>query len=344
MQNPRLKLFVLEFITAGGLSDTALPETLLKEGVMMRDALLQDLVKLDQFSLITMHDARIAPNAMVEQSLAVFPNSFESTFKRVLKQVDLVWIIAPESDGILQQLQQHCLDEQRLFLGCGAHAIKHTSNKLLCTDLLAKANILHIPSFTFEAWRNRHDVRQDALFSKIGQQWVVKPIDGVGCDRVRLFEHDLAVDAWLHQAKMPQQYLIQPYYQGVPASIAMLCVNGKGWLLSCNQQHIQEQGDALALTGITINGLSQYWTQLQVLCDAVAQMLPDAKGYIGVDAIIDVEHHTITVVEINPRLTTSYVALSQATACNVAELVVDCILNEAFNMPTIEKNKVKINL
>lgn len=43
------------------------------------------------------------------------------------------------------------------------------------------------------------------------------------------------------------------------------------------------------------------------------------------------------VVDVNPRLTTSYVGLSRVAGFNVAEAIVDAVLNN--KLPTIQKNK-----
>ena len=73
-------------------------------------------------------------------------------------------------------------------------------------------------------------------------------------------------------------------------------------------------------------------------------MLPDALGYVGVDVIIDKENDKIYVLEINPRLTTSYVGLADALALNPAKLLLDGMLASPFVMPKIAKNVVELSL
>jgi predicted ATP-grasp superfamily ATP-dependent carboligase len=131
----------------------------------------------------------------------------------------------------------------------------------------------------------------------------------------------------------------------VAASFSMLCRNGKAWLLSCNEQHIEHDGCHFKLTGITINGMSNYWQRFETIARKIAKMLPDALGYIGVDVIIDTDNESkIYVVEINPRLTTSYVGLEQALDYNPAKLILDCVLNDKFFVPNLAKKQVDIKL
>jgi predicted ATP-grasp superfamily ATP-dependent carboligase len=125
----------------------------------------------------------------------------------------------------------------------------------------------------------------------------------------------------------------------------MLCRNGKAWLLSCNQQHIANDGDQFRLSAISVNGMTSYWQRFETIARKIAKMLPDALGYMGVDVIIDTANdHKIYVVEINPRLTTSYVGLEMAIGCNPAKLILDCTLNDRFLMPNIARKQVEVQL
>jgi predicted ATP-grasp superfamily ATP-dependent carboligase len=143
-------------------------------------------------------------------------------------------------------------------------------------------------------------------------------------------------DRYLH-------YLAQPYQQGIAASISMLCRNGKAWLLSCNRQHIECDGNQFKLRGVTVHGMQAYWQRFETIARKIAQMLPDALGYIGVDVIVDTASNKIYVLEINPRLTTSYVGLREALNANPAKLILDCILNDRFEMPNFTSNSLLQN-
>ena len=75
----------------------------------MRDALLRDLSELNAYQLIGLHDVRLEPSCMVSSSTAVAAGEFMKVFEALLLQVDLVWLIAPESDGHLHTLTELCL-------------------------------------------------------------------------------------------------------------------------------------------------------------------------------------------------------------------------------------------
>jgi predicted ATP-grasp superfamily ATP-dependent carboligase len=73
-------------------------------------------------------------------------------------------------------------------------------------------------------------------------------------------------------------------------------------------------------------------------------MLPDAVGCIGIDVIVDNKNDKIYVVEINPRLTTSYIGLHEAIGYNPAKIILECINEAKFIMPIIQRNVVEITL
>jgi tyramine---L-glutamate ligase len=317
----------------------------------MRDALLCDLADLNQYTLIGMHDARLAPSPLLAESHAVEGdhNAFKKLFKKLLKQVDYVWLIAPETDGILLALSELCYAESTKkngakLIGNGFHTVSVGTSKRLSAQTLQAEKIHTIPVYggdelmqpeTFEAilQANRHVT-----------QWLAKPEDGAGCEGIRLFESLAALRDWLRKTDNHLLYFAQAYQTGLSASFSLLCAGGKAWLLSANLQHIVIEGDRLKLTGITVNGASDYWQRFEAIAQKLVNALPDALGYVGVDVIIDAEQDQIYVIDINPRLTTSYIGLREAINHNPAQLILDCVLNDDFRMPTMAKNKVELSL
>lgn len=314
----------------------------------MRDALLRDLNALKQYQLITLHDVRLAPSEYAQKSMAVAAGEFKKVFKKALKQADLVWLIAPETDGVLLELTEQCLkaeekENDALLLGCGFDATLTGTSKSLCFEAMQAAHIFTLPVYAGE------DLMLPDYYDTLNQQnisqWVAKPEDGAGCEGIQVFDslHDLKL--WITEGNRYLNYLAQPYQAGVAASFSMLCRDGKSWLLSCNQQHITLDGSQFKLTGITVNGMLLYWQRFETIARKIAKMLPDALGYVGVDVIVDVENNDkIYVVEINPRLTTSYIGLHEALNYNPAKLILDCVLSDQFEMPVLTRKQVEIQL
>lgn len=325
----------------------ALPQSLLKEGALMRDALLGDLAETDKYEIITLHDARLTPSSFAALSIAVKPEQFKTCFEEALQQVDMVWLIAPESGGTLLELSELCYEAEKIengpvFIGSGFDTILTGTSKTLCYEALYEAGIYTLPVHAGD------DLLQAPYFESLQHQhiakWVAKPEDGAGCEGIRKFDslHDLK--DWIIQDERYLHYLAQPYQHGIAASFSMLCRNGKAWLLSCNRQHVVCDGSHFELKGVTVNGMLPYWQRFETIARKIAQMLPDALGYIGVDVIVEPKSDKIFVLEINPRLTTSYVGLHAALNANPAALILDCVLNDHFMMPNFSKNGLLQNV
>lgn len=352
MQNkPKKKLLVCEFITGGGLCAAPLSESLTKEGIMMRDALLRDLSDLSEYSIISMHDARLKPSLLLDESHAVQGDckSFETHFKKLLKKVDYLWLIAPETDGILLRFCKLCYAEEEkrgsvMLIGCGYDAVLIGTSKSLTCRTCEDEKIHTLPVYAGDKLLN------DAYFESVLQinshvkQWVAKPEDGAGCEGIRLFENLSDLRDWLVAENLSFNYFAQAFQIGFAASFCMLCAEGKAWLLSSNMQHVVQVKDRFQLSGVILNGAPQYWQRFETIARKLAKAMPDALGYVGVDVMIDQEQDQIKVIDINPRLTTSYVGLREAIGMNSAQLILDCVLNDNFKMPAIQKQTVEVKI
>jgi len=353
----RKKILVCEFITAGGYAAQPLPESLVKEGVLMRDALLRDLNELDRYEIISMHDSRLAPAQLAAQSLPVSGEFFKDIFTQAINNVDLIWLIAPETAGTLLDLCEICYEAEQskhghsehapIFIGSGYDTMLIGTSKTLCFEALRDAGINTLSVHAAEDLLTPEYYRQLTLQEPV--PWVAKPEDGAGCEGIRRFPSLTALKDWLEEDEAHLDYLVQPYQPGIAASMSILCRNGKAYLLSCNRQHIMIKDEQFRLTGITVNGMTAYRRTFETIARKIAQMLPDALGYIGVDMIVNPEGNRIDVLEINPRLTTSYVGLRHALNANPAQLILDCVLADQFSMPAfsnqgLAQNQVEITL
>lgn len=331
-----------------------MPASLAKEGEMMRDALLRDLqdcvsLEGEYYHMVTMHDVRLSPAINVHESYPIEGDfdAFESQFKQLIAQVDYVWLIAPETDEMLLRLSEHCyaLEETNnstCLIGCGYDAILTGTSKSLAFEALQEAHIHTLPVFAGDELLDATYVDKVIQSHPDVKQWVAKVEDGAGCEGMRLFDSLTGLRDWLMSENLAMNYFAQPFQAGVPASFCMLCAGGKAWLLSANLQHITQTSNSFKLTGLTLNGATAYWQRFETIARKLAKAMPDALGYMGVDVIIDGEQDKIFVIDINPRLSTSYVGLREAISANPAQLILDCVLRDNFKMPTITKNKVDV--
>lgn len=339
------KLFVCEFITGGGLIGQALPDSLVKEGTLMRDSLLYDLSCLP-YQVRTTLDERLSNPKHGGDCIKVSAgDDVWQVWKEQIKQADAVWLIAPETDGMLHYLTQvathttlafltqNCAIpgmEGALILGCGLESIEITSDKLATYLAFKQADILTLPTYTHENW------------TKGAGSWLAKPNDGAGCEETVYFDNANSLMHWLIQNKKLETHVIQPFKTGVPASISCVMYRGQAQLLSCNRQLIEMNHHELNYRGSEINGMCQHWQAFERIANDIARAIPDLAGYVGIDVIVD--EGEIFVLEINPRLTTSYAGLREAIGANPAELIINTLTDPNFKWPALQQNIVTVHV
>jgi predicted ATP-grasp superfamily ATP-dependent carboligase len=124
--------------------------------------------------------------------------------------------------------------------------------------------------------------------------------------------------------------VLQPYIEGDAASLSLLVRDGRAVILAVNRQHVAHFGGTLQFTGCSVNGLAAWRPLLADLADGIADALPDLWGYVGVDLILT--ESGAVVLEVNPRLTTSYVGLRASIGVNPAAWVL-ALLDDAAPLP-----------
>lgn len=296
---------------------------------MMRDALLRDLSLLPNIEVITTHDVRLGSPLLGSVPITAQDDAL-LLWRNLLQNCDAAFIIAPETGGQLADLVDLVNICNVLHLGSNLNAIKVTSSKYQTSQQLAKAGLNVVPTYYLNELVNKDSEGES-------QQWVIKLDDGAGCDGAIVFRNLVDVEQYLtHQVGIP---VIQPYISGIPASISMLCKNGKAWVLGCNLQKVELVDNQFVYRGSVVNGLSVNYTRFTNVAAQIAQAMPDLAGYVGVDVIVNEDD--ITILEINPRLTTSFVGLHQSLSINPSKLILDLFFEPQFTMPELyELNKL----
>ncbi len=320
----KLKVLVVEYITGGGFNKTELPDHLANEGLLMVQALLENLARVDSIETFVMLDTRLVGrlSVKVDHCLLVGPEqTFEQMLARQITECDAVWPIAPESDAILQALCETVAHSGKILLNSSHSAVRLTGNKWLTFIRLQAHSVACVQSYRLDQ------------FDYYSGGWIVKPVDGVGCENSYLISDRQEFDQVTAQLNK-SQFIIQPHLQGEKTSLSCLFKEGRGWLICANRQHFVIINKQYHLTGITVNFTDNILPYLD-LVQAIAQAIPDLWGYVGID-LIESEGQ-VQVLEINPRLTTSFAGIYDACEVNCAELVLGLL--EAN--PTFRQNNAK---
>lgn len=284
------------------MANEEIPPSLAREGALMRNALARDLSDIPSVSLITTHDARLKPPPGVA-SVAVEPGRDPwRLWSYCAAKCQVAWVVGPETDGLLTRLNDLCIEADAMVIGPDAQAITIGSSKILTSDILIAAGVPALPT-----WK-----ADDAPADRIGR-FVAKPDDGAGCTDTVLIE------GRIDRAALKPGTVLQPYAEGEAASLTVLRRNGVTTLLTANRQHVLIEQGVFRFGGVTLGGVSDRDGALAALADAVAKAIPGLDGIFGIDIVLTVNGPV--VVEVNPRLTTSYAGLREAIGVNPATLV-----------------------
>lgn len=308
------RIFVFEFITGGGLVDQPLPASLLREGTLMRDALLRDARDLPDTEVVTLHDGRLSglddrathgvTHNITECVTITNAGDFEAGFDAALDRCDAAIVLAPETGGVLASLVARVEASGRLLLGCDAETCRIAGSKSRTADHLARNGIAVLP----------HHADSDRIGRLTGTpgRWVVKPDDGAGCDGLQIVDDHLAAARVLRARGTG--HIAQPWFEGEARSMNLLCARGEAVLLSVNRQYLRHDGDRVSLAALGVGEVTSD-ARHAALAARIATALPGLLGHVGVDLL-----HTDDgplVVEINPRFSTSACALHGTLGLNL---------------------------
>ncbi len=259
-------------------------ESLVREGQMMLDAWLENFAKLSNVEIVIAE---------------------KNAFQQQIKTVDAVWVIAPEFDGILECLCRYVENANKRLLTSPSKAVALTANKLTTFQILQTAKIPTVPTEIFNSTQNYDQTKE----------WIIKPIDGVGAENTFLLT---SKNDWSALPLLEKNCIIQPHLNGEKTSLSCIFKNGEARLLCVNLQIFEVKSQQYVLKNIEVN-FKLDDGRYQKLASQIALAFPDLFGYVGVD-LIETENACF-VLEINPRLTTSFVGIEKALGLNVAELV-----------------------
>ena len=306
-----MRVFVFEYFTGGLAGD--IDHALLQEGAAMLRAALRDFAALPGVSPFTVVDARAASFVEGIPDVRAVSCRPEEGFAAALDECGAALVIAPETGGELARLAAAALHRGKLWLGCGVEAIHLCGDKLDFAARMKQAGIPHPATWPIACF-----FEPRAVFGH--KPWLTKPRDGTGAGQVALRAPGRRIECSHGPALIAQEYV-----DGEPMSVSVVSSQSECLVLSVNRQFIEREEGGLVYAGGEVLSLEPP-EEIGRMTQAVWRAVPGLTGYWGIDFIAT--PGGAVVIEVNPRLTTSYTALGAALDINPARAILSAAHGE----------------
>ncbi|SFJ10015.1 ATP-grasp domain-containing protein [Planctomicrobium piriforme] len=342
-----MQIFVSEFVCGGDWPDFKVPTSLLTEGRAMLLAVVTDLTQLPGVTVITTWDqclryARPTFPKGVQVYEVSSPTQTREVSLGLAAQSDRTLVIAPEFDDLLAARCELLRSNGARLLNCSTEAIRLATDKLAVYEMCVRAGIPTIETQLMGETRP-------------WPRCVVKRRDGAGSLDMRLVSSDVWWDIMRRRAD-PIEFIVQPYVSARALSVTAVVDNGQlRCLFPVGGQRLSDDGLFQYLGGAIpadVSRLSPFaempsieatsnsaphsrplspedrgeggWTAATELVSRVVGEIPGLHGLVGFDLLApDDQPGDLVLVEINPRLTTSYVGYRTLSTENLAALLLN---------------------
>jgi predicted ATP-grasp superfamily ATP-dependent carboligase len=324
------KLFVFEFVAGGGFNKEDIPLSLFCEGFAMLRAAIEDF-KTIGFEVETTLDERISKirEILKADNVLIVNNedNYIDFFKKALQENAYIFIIAPEFFDILYDLTRLAEQNKKILLSVDSKFVKFASSKLGTYQFFRNHNLF--PPKTVDIQSHEHGLNEVQLtndFRSMKKPVIIKPDDGVGAELIYFinddndFQHFLKIIKENNEKFQNRNFLMQQYIPGRDASVSLvgtesspipICTNAQFMSLSGISEPTQYLGGYSPIKEIPNSHFKK-------LVKALGQF--KTKGYFGVDILL-MSANFYACIEINPRLTTSYLGIRNIFEQNLFEFI-----------------------
>lgn len=297
-----LSVLVLEWVTGGGLAGSDLPASWAAEGRAMRLAIAADFASArhrDQpIRVVTTLDRRLNQEPGPWETVRIGPGELDHRLSRLAAGVDCIVLIAPETNGVLAELTRALETSPAILMGSASSAVETTADKARLAVVLESHGI---PTPASRLIDPREPLPRDAPYPA-----VLKPVDGAGSLDTFLIpgpNDRPAIPASMSRA------ILQPLVPGQAMSASFLVdPRGRSSLIAVGRQRMAITGGRFVYQG---GELPTPLPEAQPMLTQALTTVPGLRGFVGIDFIWNHDLEQATILEINPRPTTSWVGLAR---------------------------------
>jgi predicted ATP-grasp superfamily ATP-dependent carboligase len=323
-----LNILVYEHACGGGFAEGAVSPGILAEGFGMLRSIVSNLKTAGHEVTIILDEGLSRLNPPLEADCVIPIFSFKEAQQAILKtcvNIDAAYVIAPETGGTLQALVEFIEQNGVPLLNSRSNAIKSVSDKANLYETL-KANKLKTPK-TIRV--NVAQYVKEAIMNKFEFPVVFKPVDGVGCSGISIVHEASQVEGAIQKIDAElasESFMVQEYIEGEAVSVSLLCTGSKTLPISLNKQNVtlSTPNEASCYVGGAVPFEHKMKQKAFKTAEKVVACFSGLKGYVGVDLILTEKGPVI--VDVNPRLTTSFIGLSRVAGFNFGDVIANAAL------------------
>jgi tyramine---L-glutamate ligase len=318
-----LNLLVFEFATAMGLQNPSIT----MEGQAMLAGLLADLREIEleyPISKYSSIDLSEISNVKTKSKPLVINDDLSSWLDENIGNYDTCFPVAPEENLILYELTKKIEDNKLKNIGSSSEAVFNCSDKFKTYNLLKN----DFPYVKTEKIFFKDLKKYKKVFNGNNGKMVVKPADGVSCSGVQMvysYADFIEASIALKSVTSLPYFLLQEYVEGISASVSILSNGVNATSLSLNLQDIRFKQDRLHYIGGEVPFEHELSGKANEIAEESVESIKGLRGYVGVDLVLDESNDEIYLLEINPRLTTSYIALRKLLNFNLGLAILKAV-------------------
>jgi len=325
-----LKILIYEYVSGGGYIGQDIPQNLLAEGYAMLRSIASDF-KAAGHEVTALLDERISklkPPLDVDFTVPILQAEEPSKFIGDIARInDAVYIIAPETEQTLQNLVRIIEDAGRASLNCSSEAIAKVSDKTVLYEHLKKIDVPTPTTLTIDFNEDMEKITE-RISMELTYPIVLKPADGAGCTGMSIIKKQSDLESAIAKLKASsnnQKFIAQSYINGLAASISLITNGKKAVAISLNKQQVTltQPKDESQYIGGCVPLEHPLSAKACSIAERLVESIPGLRGYVGVDVLFSEDQ--VYVVDVNPRLTTSYVGLHAVADFNVAQALIDAV-------------------
>ena len=250
---------------------------------------------------------------------------------------DAIYIIAPETGQTLQKLVERAQATGKTSLNSKFDSIARAADKAVLDEHLRKNGFSTPKTITFNIDEELTTVKAE-LKTELAYPILIKPTDGTSCDGIYLIKSENELEKALAKTKTesPQKvYVAQEFVKGESTSVSLISNGKKAVAISLNKQQVTlaQPGAESHYDGGCVPLEHPLKQQAFALTEKVVESL-GLRGYVGVDVVLGEDKPY--VVDVNPRLTTSYVGLRAVAGFNVGQAVIEAVVED--KLPSLNHN------